>query len=133
MEIDWERVRDLLCCAFEGGSNYWYEIGMVSWPEGYTREDYREGGKGQTGGSYYHWSQLVPTQEGGALHVSSKARDEIGGKRVWILDREACARGLSVMAEKCAWHHADFVAGNEDACTGDVFLQCALFSEVVFG
>ena len=37
------------------------------------------------------------------------------------------------MAETHPRHFADFLAGNEDATTGDVLLQLAVFGELVFG
>ncbi len=33
----------------------------------------------------------------------------------------------------CAFEGGDMLAENDDATTGDVFLQCALFGELVFG
>jgi hypothetical protein len=37
------------------------------------------------------------------------------------------------MVEKYPRHYADFKDGDEDASTGDVFLQCCIFGEVVYG
>jgi hypothetical protein len=42
-------------------------------------------------------------------------------------------KGLEIMATKYARHFADLVSENDDADTHDVFLQCALFGEVVYG
>lgn len=132
-DLDVEKVRGLLCNAFEGGSNYWYLIDKINFPPGMVRGDYAEGGKGQDGPSYWHWSQLVPTQAGGSLTMSTKERDEINGAKKWVLDRDAIQRGLRVMREKYPRHFGDLLAENDDAETGDVFLQCCLFGELVFG
>lgn len=132
-KIDMERIRDLLCCAFEGGSNYWYEITKIGWPPGLVSSDYTEGGKGQVGKSYWHWSQLVPTQEGGCLYVGDKHGDKVKGRRSHKLNLESIEKGMKVIAEKYPKHYGDFLAENEDADTGDVFLQCCLFGELVFG
>jgi hypothetical protein len=43
------------------------------------------------------------------------------------------AKGLQTMAEKYPRHFADFVAENDDADTGDVFLQCVVLGDVVYG
>lgn len=132
-EIDLEKIRGLLCCAFEGGSNYWYDIKKCNYPTGLKGKDYAEGGKGQGAKEYWHWAQLVPTQEGGSLIITSKEDDEINGAKEWTLDRAAIERGLAVMAEKYPRHYGDFLAENEDATTGDVFLQCCVFGELVYG
>jgi hypothetical protein len=43
------------------------------------------------------------------------------------------AKGLQVMAEKYPVHFNNFDSDNFDAETGDVFLQCSLFGEIVYG
>lgn len=131
--VDVERIRGLLCCAFEGGSNYWYMIDKCNYPPGLTSADYQEGGKGQDGKSYWHWAELVPTQVGGSLIISSKEGDKINGAKKWVLDREAIERGLEVMREKVPYQYGQFMAENDDADTGDAFLQCCLFGEMVYG
>jgi len=50
-----------------------------------------------------------------------------------ILNRDKIKRGLTVMANKEPKHFADFVRGDYDQITGDVFLQCCLFGEVIYG
>lgn len=132
-DITAEKIRGLLCDAFEGGSNYWYMIEECVYPKGLSNKDYGEGGKGQDGESYWHWSQLLPTQEGGALIISSKEGDEINGSKRWKLDKHAIQRGLDVMWEKYPRHFGDFLAENDDADTGDCFLQCCLFGEMIYG
>lgn len=49
------------------------------------------------------------------------------------LDREALTRGMQILADKYPRHFARFVAEDEDAETGDVFLQCCVFGEIVYG
>ena len=49
------------------------------------------------------------------------------------LDRAAIQRGLQVMAEKYPKHLKDFMDDQADACTGDVFLQCCMLGDVVYG
>ncbi len=128
-----DRVRNLLCCAFEGGSNYWYVIVDRRYPPGFDAADYREGGKAQPPDDYWHWSQILPLQDGGSLVIGTKDDDEIDGSKQWTLDAQAIARGLVTMAEKYPRHYGSVLADNEDAETGDVFLQCCLFGKLVFG
>ena len=115
-DVDDQRVQDLLCCALEGGSNYWYVITAYNYPEGHTRGD-------------FEFPHLELPFRGGSLSIA----DREDGEHLGVLDREACERGLQVMAEKYPQHYADFISENEDADTGDVFLQCALLGEIVYG
>lgn len=111
-----QRIQDLLCCALEGGSNYWIAGYRKEYPIGKARGDYE----------FPHLE--LPLAEGGSLIISPGE-----GEEPRTLDRVACFRGLQIMAEKYPKHFADFLAENEDADTGDIFLQCALFGEVIFG
>jgi hypothetical protein len=119
--ISLERISDLLCSAFEGGSNYWYVINEFVEPKALTfRTD-----KDQV---YRHLD--YPLNEGGALVVGDMEDEDSEDKR---LDLEAIERGLKIMAEKYPRHMLDFINENEDADTGDVFLQCCLFGEAIYG
>jgi len=113
-----ERVQDLLCCALEGGSNYWYTIVEKCYPEGQTKES--------LGIVYPH---LELPFKGGCLVIS----DGDPGTDNQTLDLAAIKRGLQLLADKYPKHWSDFMQENEDADTGDVFLQLALFGEVIFG
>lgn len=42
-------------------------------------------------------------------------------------------RGLELMRDKYPRHYADLVEENDDAITGDVFLQLAVFGELIYG
>lgn len=119
VNIEDKRISDLLCNAFEGGSNYWYWIESYNYPEGQTGEGLNL--------KYPHLD--LPLVEGGSLTIS----DQEGVMPDKILDKAAILRGLTIMAEKWPKPFADFMTENDDAETGDVFLQCALYGEVIFG
>lgn len=118
-------MSDLLCSAFEGGSNYWYLIERYEYPLGKTRKDFR----------YPHVE--VPFQEGGAIIIRDTEGDQGTGENakgnVYRLDRAALAKGWALMRDEYARHYADAMGEDSDAVTGDVFLQCCLFGEVVYG
>lgn len=133
IEVDDELIRNLLNCAFEGGSNYWYMIERVRFPKGFTEADYKKGGKAHIEKKHWDWPHIVPFQKGGYLAIRTRENDEVRGKKEWKLDRKALLDGLRVMAVKFPEHFGDFISGNEDAITGDVFLQCCLFGDAVFG
>lgn len=100
-----QRVKDLLCSACEGGSNYWID-----------RVEY--------------WHECPVYDQPVIFHLSN-ARDIDGLPKT--LDGQALVRGLTVMARDYPKHFGDFIAENDDAITADVFLQCCLFGDVIYG
>jgi hypothetical protein len=84
--------------------------------------------EGSDGTVYRHvqW----PLSVGGRLFVTNKFDDE---GEDGFLDRESIQKGLQVMAERYPKHFADFIAENDDGDTGDVFLQCAVLGQLVYG
>ncbi len=116
-EIQEERVKDLLTSAFEGGSNSWYWIERYNYPEGKPKTSYQ----------FPHVE--LPLVKGGSLIITDK---ECQDTKAYTLDLTACERGLQVMAGKYPALFGDFLEENDDAVTGDVFLQCALFGEIQY-
>lgn len=124
LSITDETIRDLMCCAFEGGSNYWYagmEKGKPS-TEPVSEELQKE----------WPWPYLLPTT-GGSVTFSDAYEAEDGKVVTYTLDGEAIKRGLSVMAKDFHNRFADIVEEDMDANTGDVFLQCCIFGDVIYG
>ena len=118
-----ERIKDLLITAFEGGSNYWYFIREFVYPAGQTQES--------LGIECQHDGELI--FRGGHMiidDVEDGEQSELSGK---ILDMDAIKRGLNLMAEKYPKHWNDFIQENEDADTADVFLQLAVYGDIVYG
>lgn len=123
-EITWHKIRYLLCSALEGGSNYWYyitkfvepEVGDEPWPGETTR--------------FRHLD--YPVRKGGALEIGVLDQQDDPGEMKPV-NRETLVEGLKIMAKKYLRHFADFVEGGGDANTGDVFLQCVCFGDVIYG
>lgn len=111
-----KRVQDLLCNAFEGGSNYWYEIKEFVYPENLSRKD-------------VEYPHLELPFIGGTIIVGDNCNDMPDKE----LSQETIKSGLNLLAKKYPHHFADFIAENDDATTGDVFLQLCLYEEIVFG
>ena len=124
VEIPWTRIQDLLCCALEGGSNYWYLITSFRKPKSMpVRTDDKQ--------IFRHLD--YPVNPRGALTFSVK-HEELGNmKKRYILNRKTIQAGLRIMAKNFPRHFTNFQQENEDADTGDVFLQVCLFGEVVYG
>jgi len=123
-EVPLSRIQDLLCCAFEGGSNYWYEIVAYQEPSVLTvRTDPDK--------VFPHLD--YPVNSFGALKITNLEGDEIKGAKQWQLDLRTITSGIRTMAAKYPKHFADFMNEDDDGTTGDVFLQCCLFGEVIYG
>lgn len=113
--INLGRVYSLLVNAFECVSSYWiddYEIGSL--PDGYARSDIE----------FVHAE--VPLLPGGALLILVEGESH-------TLDLAACEEGLRIMAKLYPHHWQDFVTEGDDATTADVFLQCAVLKDLVYG
>jgi hypothetical protein len=123
-----ETISDCLCTAFEGGSNYWYNIEKFIRPVNFNNTPSEDV-------NFRHLS--YPMNEGGALIISAaNAEDEPEeGEELqtWRLDLESIVKGLALMALKYPRHYNDLISGNDDSDTGDVFLQTCLFGETIYG
>ena len=109
-----QRVTDLLTNAIEGGSNYWYMI---------VDHNRKEVGA--------ECIVDVPAKGGFLLIDDSVAEGTL--KEPVKLDLERLMHGLNIMQIKYTRHYNDFINENDDAITGDVFLQCCIFEKVIYG
>jgi hypothetical protein len=132
-EISEQRVSDLLCGALDpgcGGSLYWAGTQGYEYPAGKTKDDfeYRCMEVVLAGGKHIFFD--ADEDESNKIYSASK-------KEKWTLTREKLIKGLSVMASLKAGsgghHWPNFVAENDDAETADVYLQCCLFGEIIYG
>lgn len=121
-QVDEQRVADLLCNAFEGGIDYWCRIVGYRKPEVIFK--WEMFGDEDT---VYRYVQY-PMSEGGAVMLC----DVEDPSDKWELTREKVEQGLNVMATKYPRHYKNWMEENDDAETGDVFVQCALFGELVY-
>ena len=117
VEVTPERIGDLLITAFEGGSNYWIKSVLYVRPHGL--DVFKIGTLDSL--------KFVPLF-GGSIEI-----DAGEGEVIQSLDGNAILNGLNVMADKYPKHFGYFLDENDDAETADVFLQCCLYSEVIFG
>lgn len=130
VDIDLEQIASLLTSALESssGSRYWYNIEKFNEPERFTFRTDPET-------IYRHID--YPLNPGGSLIISATGdydEDmEIKGATRWRVDLDSIQRGLNVMAKSYPNHFANLVREDADAITGDVFLQCVCFGELIFG
>jgi hypothetical protein len=130
IDITPERISDLLCCALEGGSNYWYMIDEFVVPT--ETEPAKWAFRSDTNTVFRHLD--YPLNDGGALifSVIDDDSDEFKEQKL-RLDLTTIQKGLELMAQQNPLQFGYFLAENEDATTGDVFLQLCLFGQEIFG
>lgn len=120
-KISLERVGDLLCSAWEGGSAYWCVVEKITEPK-VVRFGTMENSK--------PYSHEIALNKGGSVQLRDTEEGKIIPK---LLTLATIKKGLQVMADNYPKHWADFVRENDDATTGDVFLQCCIFGEIIYG
>lgn len=110
-----EIIAGVLCTAIENSCGYWARvISEQPSPKSYIAEKYLK---------YFH---------GGSTHFGI-LNEEGTIEGDYVLDREAIKSGIKIMAEFHSGHLGDFMMEDCDAETADVFLQCCLFGETMFG
>ena len=116
-----EQMRDLLCCALEGGVNHWadYKPGF-SPPE----EDLVDGPSGVWEGLHHYWFEhpqyklIITDRVTGKIHEISYSRLKLG-----VID----------LAKKYPSHVVSILNEDMDAETGDAFLQCCILGDIYYG
>jgi hypothetical protein len=123
VEVPMRRVADLLCCAFEGGIGYWACI------TGYVKPEDSGGRRRRFMGDAPKYIDYPLSPCGAALIEDVEDEDH----KQYRLDILAVERGFKVMQQKCPKHFANWLVENDDAITGDVFVQCCIFGDVIYG
>jgi len=113
VEIKPELVEDLLVCAFEGGSNYWYD----------DLEALNETSTKSTASERFYENLVT--------HGFSLLDKETG--EIHTISPKLLRDGAIRFHDNEPRHFNDAVTENSDASTGDVFLQTIVFGEVRYG
>ena len=128
-EVDANDIVNLLVTAFDSGAtNYWAGHADVVLPEDFDiykipwLKDPDEWAK-------VNKVYVAPLVKGGKVVLHD---NEVEGK-TYTLDLEAIQRGIEVMSKQFRRHWKDFQLQNDDADTGDVFVQCCVLGDVIFG
>ena len=110
--ITQQQVADLVTTAFESGVTAEW-LGTCE-PRYTSHQDY------SSAGSY--GDDMIPRR----FTVDGEDRN-------YIFDIISVKTGLSLMANKFTSDFDDLISNNGDAATADVFMQCALLADVVYG
>lgn len=121
-----ERITNSLIGALEGGSTYW------------LREiEYVEGSATGTDYERPHYADEHFWNDGGRAKLTydnpEQSEEDDGDQVSKEVGMAEFKVGLATMAAKCPRHFGDLVAENDDTITHDVFIQCVLFGDVVYG
>lgn len=122
LELKKDTIASLLSAAFEGGSNYWYFLNSKKAPNCLSYKT-----DGDDGTTFPHID--YPLNEGGELEIWDMEDD----KKAYTLNLAAIKAGMKIFSEKYPEHFADAISERGDCETGDVFLQCCLFGEAIYG
>jgi hypothetical protein len=114
------RVADLLCGAFDGGSNYWYSIENYVIPESLAKP---------WGSEYTPQYVSIPMSKGGAVIIVDNENPD---SEKFTLDQAAIERGKKLIETDYKSDYIDILKENDDANTSDVFLQLCLFNKVIY-
>ena len=133
---------DLICSAFEGGSNYWIDYVEL---HGDTKEERqawsKKHGQRAQGIEYtsetsslahcmetgnYRYSHQIPFISTDGLKVF------LEGGEAHLLNYESIISGIDCIL-RGRRHKRDWLQENWDAITADAFLQYCLFGKVVYG
>lgn len=123
-EVKLEDIANLLVSAFDPavrGSGYWCEISGDRKPEKMTFQLSPE--------QVYRYCDY-PLNEGGELYIKDIEADK---GETYTLNLASIRKGLEIMAREYPRHWADFIGDNDDATTADVFVQCCVLGEVLYG
>jgi hypothetical protein len=115
------KIADQVITAIEGGISYWCDKTDVLEPDRSTLKE-------------RPW-YADPKLYAGPFKILFREEEEhkLGAGRDQYLTPENVQSGLNVMSEKYHDHFRDLVDENGDATTADVFIQCCLFGELVYG
>ena len=103
-----KRITDLLCCGLEGGIIYW--VKKIKAKKGMSNEDLYD----------------IKRENWGIIIIDEDNKEH-------TLTIESLKKGIQLMANDADYHFNNFVKENEDAETGDVFIQMCCFNEIIYG
>ena len=116
VSIPLERLHSTAISGVEAGIGYWAKVLEYRWHDA-TLED---------GSTILCLDKL-------------RVRDHLGvepkhpTKAEYIIDDATLVRGLQILVDRYPRHAAAIFGRREDAETGDVLIQCAVFGEIVYG
>jgi hypothetical protein len=122
VNVSSQKISDQLITAFEGGSNYWCQTAELTSSE-----------RSPTERPWYASSIVFDGPFTFEVGFDDPDQDEGNGNGFRTIGKADLVAGLHVMATKHPRHFADLMSEDGDAITADVFLQCIVLGDVVYG
>ncbi len=126
LPVSFDLITNAIVGAIEGGSGYWCHTFLPLPESNDIVADIRS-----KGGSIWYSETEFWTRGGGARVEFDPPTEKDDGFR--FVGKTHLEAGLTKMAAIAPQHFADLINENDDATTHDVFLQCVLFGEIIFG
>lgn len=124
VEITARQIADEFVTAFEGGSNYWLQSAKL------VTSDNRSTPRISP---WYDDEAIYTGQFAIALGFDDPMKDEGNGEGRKTITESDVAEGLRRMADKYPHQFGLLKDDAGDACTADVFLQCVVLGDIVYG
>jgi hypothetical protein len=119
-KITLDQIASLLCSSFEG--SYWANVDMAYTPTDAEMTD------SETYGDWAGFAFYMVNHPDFKLTLTDCEEEE-----THTLTLDTLKKGIKVMAKKYPRNFNDFINDNLDAHLGDVYLQCSVFGEVIYG
>jgi len=113
-----DMIENIIVGALEGGSNYWYLLG-----EGIPPSD----------GTPIAERILNALLNDSDYKLEILDLEDEEGEPLGYLTLEGLLNAFQIVSKNYPEHFYNLLTGNDDAETADVFFQCAVMGEVVFG
>lgn len=128
LEINWEHVADAMVGVVENGMSSW--IDRIEPNDDEVSQDLYRSIRSKDGIWYAvddYW------RDGGQMLVRYDKGTSGGEDSTMVVGKAEIALGLGIMAKKYGHHFADMMNETGDAITDDVFIQCVILGEIVYG
>jgi len=122
IDVSKQDIMYQFCAAFEGGSNYW----LRGWAWAGKKEPKDSICIWYADEELYNEDMLIEVE------YDDPDSDD-GSTKEYKITYKDLVKGLKVMANDHPRHFANMIGDNADAITADVFLQCVLFKDVIYG
>jgi len=133
VSIPAQRIAEVLCAGWEGGTGYWCRIMDTRAPKVTPAPLVLDEGRAD-GRSWPYCDYPLLTGGATICRLDDGTADDTDERYTpLVLDRRAVARGLEILATQHPRHFAAILTGDDDAETADALIQCALLGEVIYG
>lgn len=126
VKIRHEVIADLISSALNSGISYWCSNCTVKLGPNVTKEIIN------TKYNTMWYASYVPFFPDSFISFQLFDVECFDGE-IKVLNIESITKGLEILANKYNNHFSNIIEENYDAETADVFIQCCIFGDIIFG